>query len=102
MNVHVKLLSAAMVVVPFVATALFADEQHKDELVVTSITRISHPAYRANNQWYATRYPWNQDGTRVMIYESSNYQDAETSRRGRGACLGVRGRIEAVENTRRI
>ncbi len=41
-----------------------------DELTVIDIKRISHPAYRAGQQWFSVRYPWNRDDTRIMMYES--------------------------------
>ena len=42
-----------------------------DEVTVSGVTRIMHPAYRSGNQWFSNRDPWNRDYTRMLMFESS-------------------------------
>src|SRR3990170_8526199 len=44
-----------------------------DELRVTHVTRLTHPAYRAGNLYYAVRdwAAWNRDHTRMMLGEEA-------------------------------
>ncbi len=57
-----------------------------DALSVASVTRISHPAYKAVNLFYGVRdYGiWNRDNSRIMIYESLNYTHPSYGTTGRG------------------
>ncbi|MGI0014945.1 MAG: hypothetical protein ACREBU_16110, partial [Nitrososphaera sp.] len=61
--------------------------QNPEDVKVTKVTRISHPAYRAANIWYSTRNPWNRDYTRVLIYESS-FTHPNYGTTGRGLVWG--------------
>ncbi len=57
-----------------------------DALRVGSVSRISHPAYKAVNLFYGERdYGiWNRDNSRIMIYESLNYTHPSYGTTGRG------------------
>lgn len=40
-----------------------------EKLMVTQVTRISHPAYDVSNMWQSSLECWNRDGTRIMMYQ---------------------------------
>lgn len=42
-----------------------------EDVTLTNVTRISHPAYQMGSMWYSIRNPWNQDFKRVMMYEKT-------------------------------
>jgi hypothetical protein len=76
MSLSINKRTAAIVIgfitlLTIVTFPAYAVEMHK-----TDVTRISHPAYQMN-QYYAqgswTDLPWNQNGTKILMYESPSF-----------------------------
>lgn len=63
-----------------------------EDLTVTKVTRISHPAYRATNQWYSIRDPWNRNYERVMLYEATQFYNGIA---GRGLVWGYVNQLKS-------
>lgn len=59
-----------------------------EEIKVSKISRISHPAYRMSNLWYGVRNPWNIDKTRIMMWEVTDFTHPTYKETGRGSVWG--------------
>jgi hypothetical protein len=65
-----------------------------DDVVVTGVTRISHPAYKISNVWYSLRNPWNRDYTRLLMFESSSFTHPIYGTKGRRLVWGFVGQLK--------
>jgi hypothetical protein len=72
----VPLLSAAQPADPFTGP-----------VKVKKVTRITHPAYTAGNQFLAKMSPWNPDYTRVLLFEAT-FKHPVHNTLGKGYCWG--------------
>lgn len=52
---------------------LGATGDHRDELKVVKVRRISHPGYGAGQCTFGIRDPWNYDRSRLMYNEGANF-----------------------------
>lgn len=59
-----------------------------EDLIVTRVYRISHPAYRVGAEWQADRTPYSRDMTRVLVNEDANFVHPTLQRKGRGFVWG--------------
>lgn len=61
-----------------------------EDLIVTKVTRITPPDYRASNLWYGVRDLglWNIDNTRMMVYENPSSTHPVSGKTGRGLVWG--------------
>ena len=66
-----------------------------NDVVVTGVTRISHPAYRVANVWYSLRNPWNGDHTRVLMFESPSFTHPIYGTKGRRLVWGFVDELKA-------
>ena len=78
----------------FLLSSNLAFSSNPQDVRVTKITRIMHPAYRAGNIWYSIRNPWNLDYTRVLMYEAP-YTHPDYKTIGRGLVWGF---VEKLKN----
>lgn len=53
--------------------ALGTTGDHRDELKVAKVRRISHPGYGAGQCTFGIRDPWNYDRSRLMYNEGANF-----------------------------
>jgi hypothetical protein len=53
--------------------ALGTTGDHRDELKVAKVRRISHPGYGAGQCTFGIRDPWNHDRSRLMYNEGANF-----------------------------
>ncbi len=84
-----KFLKTISLIICFLA--LFKIETafaQSEDIVVNNVYRITHEAYRAANQWYAVRNPWNSNGTRIMIHENASFTHPTYNTTGRGLVWG--------------
>jgi len=67
-----------------------ANGQRSEDLKVTQVTRLTHPAFRSENSFIAHDWrAWNRDHTRMMLYEAPNsYTTEYGSHTGRGLVWG--------------
>ena len=83
------------IMIGFLLNCSFGLSEAAETLSVSKVTRISHPAYRAQNMWYGVRNPWNRDYTRIMLFEARVSHPDYPGVQGKGLVWGMVGDLKS-------